>query len=459
MARVFTEFLQGDADGTAISSSNSAYTSTNGSPAFEQDPPGPLFGGGAILASGVQQLWIGTAYPQPASYYRRFYLYITASPSANVALLNTTNAAASTVSDVRITTSRTVQIRRPTTARAESTEALPIDQWVRFEVRYTSGSGVEVRAWWGANLHAPIGTTPDLSVSNNSALYPDAEATALGRTNSVTGITLYLAADAMDGATWVGPAYHAATLAATGGGTATASATVTSGAATVTGTAQASGGGSATATATVTHSATAQGAGTGTATAGATVTRLASAQATGGGAGAASATVTRYGTAQAAGGGTATAAATVTAPTVTVTATASASGGGSASASATRTVHGTATATGSGTGTASLLRTTHATAAASGGGTATATADRTTYAYATGTGSGTATVHAVRVLTATATATGGGTATATALVRIDTPPTPTTRRLTVDAESRTLDIPLEPRSLTIPPEPRRLTIR
>lgn len=135
------------------------------------------------------------AEPDATDVYVRLYLYLTAQPSGSPLYFFATSG--TTALDLRVNSSAqgtegTIAIRTAGTARATSTTVMPLDQWVRFDIKIDGGVEYEVKIFTNPDSNTAtetLSTTTSVSVDIDSTLYGKAVANALVLTGWIDSIT------------------------------------------------------------------------------------------------------------------------------------------------------------------------------------------------------------------------------------------------------------------------------
>ncbi len=157
MAIDFTENFSGAANGTTITTSNTAFAAVLGSPTFDSGTAvsrlSAKFPGGSTMS--VQENFTATN----VRYFRR-YFRMTALPSATTIIAHARSGTTARAQVRVVITTGKLQLRNGINAvGADSTLSLSADTWYRLEWKVDNTAQTQtLRIFHGTNLH---GTTPD----------------------------------------------------------------------------------------------------------------------------------------------------------------------------------------------------------------------------------------------------------------------------------------------------------
>lgn len=229
MTLSFVENFEGGADGDAVTSSNTSFTSVTGSGCTFAASPAPAEGSlsmAVTAAAGVDNFVQNTFSATPL-WLRRFYVRPPSTLTGIVHLLTTRGSNAQR-NRVRLNADRTVSLLNGSTVVWTSVTALPAGQWSRIEVRIDNGAGQQqARLYVGAD---PNTTTATEDSGNRTYNQGTIDLARLGQINTGTTATTRVDYDAVADSTdtWPGPVTPSvASISATMSGAGTLSATVT----------------------------------------------------------------------------------------------------------------------------------------------------------------------------------------------------------------------------------------
>lgn len=150
--------------GNSGGGSGNAFDNVNGAPTW--DNTDPLNGSLSILCDGAASNYVGwtTSLPTAAEAWVRIVGKVTAHPTANAVVCQLREGDGSTTgTDIRMTTTGTIQLRPNFIAEYTSATAIPINTIFRLEIHVSSSATVghiEAQLYVGANVW---GATPDES--------------------------------------------------------------------------------------------------------------------------------------------------------------------------------------------------------------------------------------------------------------------------------------------------------
>lgn len=204
MSGIFTEHFLGGAPGTALTQTNSAFTTTVSGMVFSTAALTTTVGAtqsGLVTANAGQAQGVGPLSAASATVFLRFYVRVTARPAANVTIATIRSGTTNRV-EMRTTSTGGIQLRNnaATQVLAPVAETIPADTDCRIEWAYDGTAGTQqVRIYRGANVN---GSTPDYnSGSVATAAAGAADNLTVGFANNTTA-TMYLAQVDADNAAW-----------------------------------------------------------------------------------------------------------------------------------------------------------------------------------------------------------------------------------------------------------------
>jgi len=209
VARIHEEGFGSLAAGTALTTSNTGYTSiTTGS------------GGSATaIADGVQgsagRITVGATsttarftegYTARGELWARFYFRIGSYPSATKTIADIKDNAAGSRADLRIDATGRVVLRNQSVAVDTSIGAVPANVWNRVDWHWNqTGAAQEARLFFGGNLHNSVGSY-DEALTGAAAGGTSDEMTK-GVLTGTANWSVEFDDDAIDDADWCGPSF------------------------------------------------------------------------------------------------------------------------------------------------------------------------------------------------------------------------------------------------------------
>lgn len=190
--------------GTNFTASNTSYDSVSPTTATA-DTVIKHVGTSSLKSAGTGELYLTHIFPSDTpAHYRRFYIYPRSTPSANAPLCYARTSGDALCYEIRLTTSRTIQIRNSSYAlQATTTTALPLDEWSRVEIAHNNGTAT-VRVYTGGDLDAAAGSFTE-EISGTYATTAVAKVTT-GWTSAASTFNYNLDDAAGSDSDWVGPA-------------------------------------------------------------------------------------------------------------------------------------------------------------------------------------------------------------------------------------------------------------
>lgn len=149
-----TEDFEGSTSGTAISTSNTAFTSVTGSGVQTFDNAQVMHGALSMKAEGSGSTGYSTkTYAARNTTYIRMYFRLNALPASNVfpVALNSTST---TRAQLRIANDGAISLRNGTTAVYTMSNLLSAGVWYRLEWLVSNGTGQQLRIYLGDNASA-----------------------------------------------------------------------------------------------------------------------------------------------------------------------------------------------------------------------------------------------------------------------------------------------------------------
>lgn len=198
----FSETFNSLGNGVAISTSNSNFTTVQGTRTMVGDTSMSKSGAGSLSVSGTGTTSLFHDFTGVTTHYRRLYLYLKSAPGASTPMFAYQTAANADVLDVRITTARLLQGRNSSLVAQQTTStAIPLNEWCRIELAAVSGTAT-LRLFTSTAVDAAVGSyTEQISWSYATTTIGE---TAIGGTVS-TALSYNLDEVAASDTDWVGP--------------------------------------------------------------------------------------------------------------------------------------------------------------------------------------------------------------------------------------------------------------
>lgn len=212
MSSIFTESFESTSNGTALSTSNTTFTTAQAGWTGKSSSPAPATGLGSLYAqcsvAASTARYMEYAYTPAGVLYLRMYCYVPTAATGNVDFA-AARGAGNTAARARMGTNSAgtkLIIRDNATTVYTSTASIPTGAWFRVEWRLDSTAGQQqLRLFLGANLH---GSTPDEDSGNQSYTQGTVDTFRIGPVNNTLAGAWVMHFDAVkaDNATWVGSA-------------------------------------------------------------------------------------------------------------------------------------------------------------------------------------------------------------------------------------------------------------